>query len=70
MHGTRTLDEYYYHFCMDSKSEESIQAHNKDQILSKVLHKDLNDRKSWILINVDQLWIWVLSTGEHDTVTL
>ncbi|KAM3509998.1 hypothetical protein MY11210_006103 [Beauveria gryllotalpidicola] len=60
IHGTRTLDEYFYHSCLDSSLEESIQALNNDQILGKNVRNDVDKRAYGFQVNVDQLWIWVL----------
>jgi hypothetical protein len=60
VHGPRTLDEFYYHSCEEKNLREDILRRNEDQILSKTIHGSLADLQSWVLINVDQLWIWVI----------
>ncbi|KAM3500604.1 hypothetical protein MY10362_006262 [Beauveria mimosiformis] len=60
IHGTRTLDEYFYHSCLDSRLTESIQALNDDQILGKNVRNDVDKDAYGFQVNVDQLWIWVL----------
>lgn len=72
IHGTRTLDEYYYHLCdtdpirysSDEFNTDSIRYAldelNTDQILTKSLHDPKSGpRDSCVLVNVNQLWIWI-----------
>ncbi|KAM3432251.1 hypothetical protein MY4824_006685 [Beauveria thailandica] len=60
IHGTRTLDEYFYHSCLDSSLTESLEALNDDQILGKNVRNDVDKDACGFQVNVDQLWIWVL----------
>lgn len=61
IHGPRTLDEYFYHCCRLENAEKTMKDRNGDQVLSKTLHEKLCDRSDWILVNVDQLWIWIVN---------
>lgn len=61
VHGPRTLDEYFYHSCRLREAEKTMDERNRDQVLSKTLHDDLCDRDDWVLVNVDQLWIWIVN---------
>lgn len=66
MHGTRTLDEFYYHFERDHASEEERRRRNKDQIVTAELNAggDVAECESWTILTVDQLWLWVINESE------
>ncbi|KAK1953533.1 ankyrin [Colletotrichum sublineola] len=68
VHGSSTLDESYYHFGTDQESlhdkdkRNSSQAQNRGQI-----QKDLSQGEEqqnlgpyWLLVRVNQLWIWTI----------
>lgn len=63
IHGSRTLDEFYYHFERDEKSEAERQRRNKDQVVTAELNDGVaaGASKSWTILRVDQLWLWVLN---------
>ncbi|KAI1503431.1 hypothetical protein F5X99DRAFT_425633 [Biscogniauxia marginata] len=63
IHGSRTLDEFYYQFNSDQGyKQKDIDKRNRDQIVTKWLHDDLgNTPTSWILLRVDQLWLWIIT---------
>ncbi|PKS06261.1 hypothetical protein jhhlp_007007 [Lomentospora prolificans] len=63
IHGSRTLDEFYYHFESDYKSEKERRRRNKDQVVTAELNAgiDVGKSDSWTILRVDQLWLWVLN---------
>ncbi|RYO97631.1 hypothetical protein DL764_007268 [Monosporascus ibericus] len=71
IHGSRTLDEFYYQFNPDKgDNPEDINRRNKDQIVTKELHDDNCDNlEEWILLRVDQLWLWIITPDTVITST-
>ncbi|RYP42903.1 hypothetical protein DL770_011945 [Monosporascus sp. CRB-9-2] len=71
IHGSRTLDEFYYQFNPDKgDNPEDINRRNKDQIVTKELHDDNCDNlDEWILLRVDQLWLWIITPDTVITST-
>ncbi|EGX95027.1 ankyrin 2,3/unc44 [Cordyceps militaris CM01] len=69
IHGTRTLDEYFYHSCTGSELDESIQVLNDDQVLTKTIHHDQTKRGTKLQVNVDHLWVWVIDKATVVTST-
>ncbi|RYP52905.1 hypothetical protein DL768_002001 [Monosporascus sp. mg162] len=71
IHGSRTLDEFYYQFNQDKGDKpEDIHRRNKDQIVTKELHDDNCDNlDEWILLRVDQLWLWIITPDTMITST-
>ncbi|ATY60105.1 ankyrin repeat [Cordyceps militaris] len=60
IHGSRTLDEYFYHSCRWISMKRIMEARNCDQILTKSLEGGkMKPEKPAILVHVDQLWIWI-----------
>ena len=68
IHGSRTLDEFYYHSCEDQNLRLDIINRNQDQVLSKTIHGLMGDLESWILLNVDQVWVWVVDHSKLGNV--
>ncbi|RYP60382.1 hypothetical protein DL769_008151 [Monosporascus sp. CRB-8-3] len=71
IHGSRTLDEFYYQFNPDKgDNPEDINRRNKDQIVTKELHDDnCDDLDEWILLRVDRLWLWIITPDTVITST-
>ncbi|RYP09134.1 hypothetical protein DL765_008559 [Monosporascus sp. GIB2] len=71
IHGSRTLDEFYYQFNPDKgDNPEDINRRNKDQIVTKELYDDNCDNlDEWILLRVDQLWLWIITPDTLITST-
>ncbi|KAI5925471.1 ankyrin repeat-containing domain protein [Camillea tinctor] len=67
IHYPSTLDEFYYQFNSDSNYDpEHVKSRNMDQIITKWLYNDnCQNLKSWILLKVDQLWLWIV---DSDTI--
>ena len=64
IHATRTLDEYFYHRCRIENMEQKMKDRNCDQVLSKYAHnKDLGATDDRVLVNVGQLWVWIMNKG-------
>lgn len=64
IHGSRTLDEFYYHFQNDKESEKERELRNRDQVVTVELNNGSaleKESKSWTILRVDQLWLWVLN---------
>ena len=72
IHGSRTLDEFYYHFESDYKSEKERRRRNKDQVVTAELNAgiDVGKSDSWTILRVDQLWLWVLNDSMCETVRI
>lgn len=66
IHGTRTLDEFYYYTAGDGKLEKDIKRRNQDQVVTKELDGDVEKRglESWTVLRIDELWAWVIGKGE------
>lgn len=67
IHGSRTLDEYYYQFASDKDyQQEDIDKRNRDQVVTRWLHRGegIDDLQSWVVLRVDQLWLWVIAPGK------
>ncbi|GAB1320775.1 hypothetical protein MFIFM68171_10985 [Madurella fahalii] len=63
IHGTRTLDEFYYHTAGDDELERDMKRRNQDQVVTKELDGDVKKLglKSWTVLQIDELWVWVLN---------
>ena len=67
IHGSRTLDEYYYQFASDKDyQQEYIDKRNRDQVVTRWLHRseDIDSLQSWSVLRVDQLWLWIIAPGK------
>jgi len=68
LHGTRTLDQYYYYSPLaDTEDRDSSQVVTR--YLDNLDPENPRDRKaeeatSWEILNVDQLWLWVIDEGK------
>ncbi|KAF4447042.1 Serine threonine- phosphatase 6 regulatory ankyrin repeat subunit C [Fusarium albosuccineum] len=60
IHGSPTLDEWYYHFARGQKLLEEQQFRNETQVVTKRLYNDVASRDFWTLLRVNQLWIWTI----------
>ncbi|KAF7527677.1 hypothetical protein G7054_g10415 [Neopestalotiopsis clavispora] len=79
VHGSSTLDESYYHFGDDSKSQEDKEIRNKTQVVTDSWRDKCRESWPekqehglyWPLIRVNQLWVWtiddewVISASSH-----
>lgn len=63
IHGSRTLDEAYYQFAVGTELDAAMRLRNKDQVVSRRIHGQLEGRYSWTLLRVDQLWLWVINSN-------
>ncbi|KAI1439371.1 hypothetical protein F5Y02DRAFT_424078 [Annulohypoxylon stygium] len=61
IHGSPTLDESYYHFADDPRSQDDRRDRNKTQVVTKILEPYEKDFPFWTLLRVNQLWVWVIS---------
>jgi hypothetical protein len=52
VHGSRTLDQYYY------SSLEDTNARDKDQVITRYFERKNNTKPQ--MLRVDQLWLWVI----------
>ncbi len=64
IHGSRTLDEFYYHFDEDTELADDMRRRNEDQVVSKEIYGSTENEDSWTLLRVDQLWLWVIDESE------
>lgn len=64
IHGSRTLDEAYYQFAVGTELDAAMRLRNKDQVVSRRIHGQLEGRYSWTLLRVDQLWLWVINSSK------
>ncbi|KAI9896792.1 hypothetical protein N3K66_007814 [Trichothecium roseum] len=60
IHGSHTLDEFYYHSCEEQGLRLDVLSRNEDQVLSKTIHGPIKNLSWWALVNVDQIWVWVI----------
>lgn len=64
IHDSPTLDEFYYHFASDEKSENDRCSRNKTQVVTKYFHPNgVEDVDSWSFLRVSQLWAWTIGDG-------
>ncbi|KAK5995630.1 Ankyrin-R-like protein [Cladobotryum mycophilum] len=59
LHTSQTLDEFYHYSCRNQNLLENIQRRNADQVVTKNIRKY---QDSCILVNVNQIWIWVIDS--------
>ena len=67
IHGSRTLDESFYHSVSDEDPEaiKDMDCRNADQVVTKrVQDLTLGDSKSRDILRVGQLWIWVINESK------
>ncbi|SPN96596.1 uncharacterized protein DNG_00118 [Cephalotrichum gorgonifer] len=63
IHGSRTLDESYYHMAQDERFQKDMKQRNETQVVTReIMAQSLTDKDtSWTLVRVDQLWLWVIN---------
>jgi hypothetical protein len=67
LHGSRTLDEFYY----QNISDAEISRRNQTQVVTRRVHSSLpGGQKSWPIIRVDQLWIWMVDESAAPSLSL
>lgn len=66
VHGSRTLDEFFYNSLSDGDARADLNIRNKDQVTSKRI-LDVDDNGHWTIIRIDQLWLWVIDDSEYST---
>ena len=64
IHGSHTLDEFYYHSCEEPDLRRDVIIRNADQVLSKTIHGPIKDLTWWAVVNVDQIWVWVIDESK------
>ncbi|KAI0885870.1 uncharacterized protein GGS22DRAFT_188159 [Annulohypoxylon maeteangense] len=67
IHGSPTLDEAYYHFSSDEKSQDDKRHRNETQVVTKKMYS--TRPSSWKLLRVNQLWSWVIDKDLLITAT-
>ncbi|KAI6784034.1 Serine/threonine-protein phosphatase 6 regulatory ankyrin repeat subunit C-like protein [Emericellopsis cladophorae] len=64
IHGSRTLDEFYYHFASDERFQKDMQLRNLDQVVTKAIDGSpmgmADAMHLFTAVRVDQLWLWML----------
>ncbi|KAG9255662.1 ankyrin repeat-containing domain protein [Emericellopsis atlantica] len=64
IHGSRTLDEFYYHFASDERFQKDMQIRNLDQVVTKAIDGSpmgmADAMHLFTAVRVDQLWLWML----------
>ncbi|KAH6880036.1 hypothetical protein B0T10DRAFT_519632 [Thelonectria olida] len=63
IHGSSTLDEWYYHFGVDHDSVLDRDSRNMSQVATRCLSGSASVKglEFWPLIRVNQLWIWTIA---------
>lgn len=73
IHGSATLDEFYYHFTSTDKKDEETEEdkeakkdrdlRNCNQVVTKILqpNKEQLQLHCWPLVQVNQIWIWTIA---------
>ncbi|KAG4433881.1 hypothetical protein IFR05_010640 [Cadophora sp. M221] len=59
VHGSRTLDEFFYNSLSDGDARTDLNQRNIDQVTSKRI-LDVDNTSDWRIIRIDQLWVWVI----------
>ncbi|KAE8449130.1 hypothetical protein EG329_008514 [Mollisiaceae sp. DMI_Dod_QoI] len=63
IHGSRTLDEFFYHSLSDKDAQADLEIRNKDQVTTKRIRHVISHVGGpgyWTIIRVDQLWLWIV----------
>lgn len=63
IHGSSTLDEWYYHFASDLESTKDRRIRNKSQVVTNNLPEGTGEHIHWPLIRVNQLWVWTVANS-------
>ncbi|KAF4462854.1 ankyrin unc44 [Fusarium albosuccineum] len=73
IHGSPTLDEWYYHFATDGKSTVEKNYRNETQVVTKFLEGEKHEPSEpgepsqFTLLRVNQLWVWAVDdNSSHD----
>ena len=70
LHGSRTLDESYYHSVSDEDQEaiRDMDRRNADQVVTKRVQDFLHptDPKSRDILRVGQLWLWIIDESKKN----
>jgi hypothetical protein len=63
LHGSRSLDRFYY----NALSQEKMDERDRSQVVTRgLLGKDgAPEGTQWPYLTVDQLWIWVVDEGRY-----
>ncbi|CAH0051314.1 unnamed protein product [Clonostachys solani] len=69
IHGPSTLDEWYYQFAAEVSWSDDAQRRNKTQVVTKSLRDNTSEGKHWRLVQVNQLWAWVVGNKWLITAT-
>ncbi|KXH59628.1 hypothetical protein CSAL01_04179 [Colletotrichum salicis] len=68
IHGSLTLDEWYYQFASsDAKAVKDRSIRNRTQVVTKELPCSARNKSYWPLIRVNQLCVWTI--GERWIIT-
>ncbi|KAI8192079.1 hypothetical protein K4K48_001914 [Colletotrichum sp. SAR 10_66] len=65
VHGSSTLDESYYHFGDDDDSTREKERRNTSQVTTDIWGDEEDLASYWLLIRVNQLWMWTIGNKEH-----
>lgn len=64
VHGTRSLDQFYYHSLPDMKDRNKNQVVTRSFLGGKHGNGVKGDAECWPILTVDQLWLWVIDEGK------
>ncbi|KAM0817359.1 hypothetical protein AB5N19_03164 [Seiridium cardinale] len=64
IHGTRSLDQFYYSSLKDLSSRDQNQVVTRSFLESQHGAGVSKDVKKWPYLAVDQLWLWVIDEGK------
>lgn len=73
IHGSRTLDEFFYHSLSDTGAQRDLEIRNKDQVTTKRIQhviKHVGGHGEWTIIRIDQLWLWIVDDSKHSGLVL
>lgn len=64
IHGTRSLDQFYYHSLVDMPLRDRSQVVTRSFL--KIKNGDSVDKSevTWPYLVVDQLWLWIIDEGK------
>lgn len=64
IHGSRTLDEFFYHFSSEQRFQEDMIRRNLDQVVTKEIDGDPKDLAHFTAVRVDQVWLWMINNSK------
>lgn len=64
IHGTRSLDQFYYHSLPDMKDRNKNQVVTRSFLGGKHGNGVTDNVECWPILTVDQLWLWVIDEGK------